>query len=89
MANHFLVNHQITPSAEGARGKAYLLWGRGPTQPNVIEDTIYRGDFYEDIYVKTARGWRFKQRAHVRDMRRKAQFIEGGYPVGDPRAPKK
>jgi len=87
--NHFLVNHQINPSPEGARGKAYLLWGRSGTNPGVIEDTIYRGDYYEDVYVKTPKGWRFKQRAHVRDMKRKASFIEGSYPVGDPRAPKK
>ena len=86
VANHFLVNHIITPAPEGARGKAYLLWGRGPTRPEVIEDVIYRGDWYEDIYVKTPRGWRFKQRAHVRDMKRKANFLEGGYPAGDPRA---
>jgi hypothetical protein len=89
VANHFLVNHIITPSPEGARGKAYLLWGRGPSRPDVIEDVIYRGDWYEDIYVKTPRGWRFKQRAHVRDMKRKANFLEGGYPAGDPRAAKR
>jgi hypothetical protein len=89
VANHFLVNHVITPSPEGARGKAYLLWGRGPTRPDVIEEVLYKGDWYDDIYVKTPRGWKFKQRAHTRDKNRKAVFLEGTYPLGDARAPKK
>jgi len=38
---------------------------------------------------KTPRGWKFKQRAHTRDKNRKAVFLEGTYPLGDARAPKK
>ena len=83
--NHFLVNHVIKPSADGATGKVYLLWGRGGDRPDVVQDLIYKGDWYEDAYVKTSKGWRFKQRAHVRDKARSAAFLEGTYPVGDPR----
>jgi hypothetical protein len=55
----------------------------------VIEEVLYKGDWYDDIYVKTPRGWKFKQRAHTRDKNRKAVFLEGTYPLGDARAPKK
>ena len=84
--NHFLVNHIIKPSADGATGKVYLLWGRGGTKPEVVQDLIYKGDWYEDTYVKTSKGWRFKQRAHVRDNARTAVFLDGTYPVGDSRS---
>jgi SnoaL-like protein len=84
--NHFLVNHIIKPSADGATGKVYLLWGRGGDKPEVVQDLIYKGDWYEDTYVKTSKGWRFKQRAHVRDKARTAVFLEGAYPVGDSRS---
>lgn len=83
--NHFLVNHVIKPSANGATGKVYLLWGRGGDKPDVVQDLLYKGDWYEDVYMKTSKGWRFKQRAHVRDKARSAIFLEGTYPVGDPR----
>jgi hypothetical protein len=61
----------ITPSPEGARGKAYLFAvgvGGAPT-------AIAREGSYEDVYVKTPVGWRFKARAHVRKR-----------PMGDPRS---
>ncbi len=80
---HFIVNHRITPSAEGAVGLSYLLSGGGGGNSDIIQ----KNDPYEDIYVKTPKGWRIKQRAHVRDKARKtAVFTEGVYPVADPRA---
>jgi hypothetical protein len=59
--SHIAVNHAITPTADGAIGKSYLLAigvGGNPT-------TIERQGGYEDVYVKTAQGWRFKSRVHV------------------------
>jgi hypothetical protein len=59
--SHIIVNHVITPTAEGATGKSYLLAigvGGEPTQ------TELQGG-YEDIYVRTADGWRFRSRVHV------------------------
>ncbi len=59
--SHIAVNHVITPTPEGAVGKSYLLAigvGGNPT-------TIERQGGYEDVYVKTAQGWRFKSRVHV------------------------
>ncbi len=59
--SHIVANHVITPSAEGATGKSYLLAigvGGDPT-------TIERQGGYDDVYVKTPAGWRFKSRVHV------------------------
>jgi hypothetical protein len=47
------------PTAEGAKGISYLLMIDGPA------NQIYRAGWYEDVYVKTPKGWRFKSRVHV------------------------
>ena len=60
--SHLMLNHQITPTATGATGRVYLIQ-MGMTGPG----TIARHGGYEDIYVKTAAGWRIKSRTHVRD----------------------
>jgi hypothetical protein len=58
--HHIYVNHIIEPTPEGATGSVdMLLIGLGG-DPNKIEHDGY----YEDIYVKTPDGWRFKQRTH-------------------------
>jgi hypothetical protein len=59
--SHVMANHVITPTAEGATGRVYLLM-LGVTGPG----SITRDGGYEDIYVKTRLGWRIKQRTHVR-----------------------
>jgi hypothetical protein len=59
--SHIITNHVITPTAEGATGKSYLLAigvGGEPTQSEL------QGG-YEDVYVRTVDGWRFKSRVHV------------------------
>jgi hypothetical protein len=45
----------IEPTAEGASGKVYLP-GR---EPNTS------GGHYEDLYVKTSAGWKFKSRTYL------------------------
>jgi hypothetical protein len=57
---HLYVNHIITPTAEGATGTVDMLMIGLAGDPNKIQ---YDG-YYEDTYVRTARGWRFKQRLH-------------------------
>ena len=57
---HLYVNHIITPTAEGATGTVDMLMIGLGGDPNKIE---YDG-YYEDTYVKTPKGWRFKQRVH-------------------------
>ena len=57
---HLYVNHIITPTAEGATGTVDMLMIGIGGDPNKIE----HDGFYEDTYVKTAQGWRFKERIH-------------------------
>jgi hypothetical protein len=59
-------NIVITPTPEGAVGKAYVTvieFGDGK-KPGVVE----MGGHYEDVYVKTAAGWRFKTRTFIRSQ---------------------
>ena len=60
--SHLMLNHQIPPTATGAAGRVSLVQ-MGMTGPG----TIARHGGYEDVYVKTAAGWRIKSRTHVRD----------------------
>jgi hypothetical protein len=59
--SHLILSLVITPTADGAIGNAYMveLGGRDPNK-------ITRMGNYEDVYVKTAAGWRFKTRTHAR-----------------------
>jgi hypothetical protein len=57
---HIYTNHIITPTAEGASGVVDMLMIGLGGDPNKIE---YDGH-YEDTYVRTPEGWRFKQRVH-------------------------
>ena len=57
---HIYTNHVITPTADGATGIVDMLMIGLGGDPNKIE---YDGH-YEDTYVRTPQGWRFKQRVH-------------------------
>jgi len=57
---HIYVNHIITPTAEGAIGTVDMLMIGLGGDPNRIE---YDG-YYEDTYIRTQQGWRFKSRIH-------------------------
>ena len=82
---HYIMNHVIEPTPDGAIGKAYLIefnWDIAPAQatggtgggagtgPANGWDIVGRkagelartGGHYEDVYVKTPVGWRFKKR---------------------------
>lgn len=59
---HWNSSWVITPSGDGqATGRVYWMGFDPSADPLVITDTGY----YDDIYVKTANGWRIKQR-HAR-----------------------
>jgi len=80
---HYIMNHVIEPTADGAAGKEYLIelnWdiapatgGRRGTGPVNGWDLIGRkagelartGGHYEDVYVKTPVGWRFRKRDFI------------------------
>lgn len=73
--HHVIAAHVITPSPTGAVGKSTLLAIGVGGNPTTIE---YQGG-YEDVYVKTASGWRFKSRVHVfPNMAESVQFGSGG-----------
>ena len=56
---HFITNHVIEPSPDGATGKVYLMVvDCEEGQPS----SIYIGGHYEDVYVRTPEGWRIKRR---------------------------
>ncbi len=57
---HIYTNHVITPAADGATGVVDMLMIGLGGDPNKIE---YDG-YYEDTYVRTPDGWRFKARVH-------------------------
>ncbi|HXY03674.1 MAG TPA: nuclear transport factor 2 family protein [Terriglobales bacterium] len=67
--SHIVANHIITPTVEGAAGKSYLLVvGFGdPTAKETARQPVraYAWGGYDDVYVKTEKGWRFKSRVHV------------------------
>ena len=58
---HMLVNHVIEPAPGGATGKVYLIAVGLDGEPGKVEAQ----GRYEDVYVKTPLGWRFKSRIHV------------------------
>jgi len=60
--SHLMLNHEITPTPQGAKGRIYLVQ-MGMKGPGTIE----RHGGYEDVYVRTAAGWRIQSRTHVRD----------------------
>ena len=67
---HIYTNHVITPTATGATGYVDMLMIGLGGDPNKIQ---YDG-YYEDEYVRTPDGWRFKQRVHH-------ALLRGGQPA--------
>src|SRR5262245_11859440 len=82
--SHISVNHVIMPAADGAVGKSYLLAIGVGGEPTTIE----KQGGYEDVYVKTPAGWRFKSRVHVfPNLRESVQFGPRGRGVQPPATP--
>ena len=69
---HIYTNHVITPTAEGASGVVDMLMIGLGGDPNKIE---YDG-YYEDTYVRTPQGWRFKQRVHHALLREGQRVVQ-------------
>jgi hypothetical protein len=53
-------NHIVRPSAEGATGRVYVEWLT--IGENGGAGVVETGGHYDDVYVKTRDGWRFKMR---------------------------
>lgn len=60
---HINVGEIIVPTEDGAKGISYLLMIDGPA------NQIYWAGWYEDVYARTPKGWRFKSRVHVAGSR--------------------
>jgi len=67
---HIVTNHVIVPTKDGAVGKHRLLTVGVCGYPHAME--LQGG--YEDEYVKTKDGWRFKSRTHVFKSASSLQF---------------
>jgi len=67
---HILANHMIVPTKDGAVGKVRLIAVGVCGYPHLME--LQGG--YEDVYVKTKHGWRFKSRVHVLNEKGSLQF---------------
>jgi hypothetical protein len=59
--HHIVTSQMITPTAAGASGRSTLLALGVHGDPTAIE---WQGG-YEDTYVKTPKGWKFKSRLHT------------------------
>jgi hypothetical protein len=77
-ASHFILNHVIEPAAGGATGKAYVVLvniGEGGKPGGEWSNT---GGHYEDAYVKTTQGWKFKRREYIpMNLERRAPAAAG------------
>jgi hypothetical protein len=62
--SHVIVNLVVEPTPGGATGKSYLVY---PGKNGQYADDKHHGHDggYQDIYVKTADGWRYQERVHV------------------------
>jgi hypothetical protein len=60
---HFITNHVIDPTPDGATGKEYLVVI--DIGENGMPSSIFLGGHYDDVYARTPEGWRFKTRTFV------------------------
>jgi hypothetical protein len=61
---HRTGSYLITPTADGAKGRAYYILLDVTTRP----PTMRLSGVYEDEFVRTPDGWRIKRRFINRDM---------------------
>ena len=74
---HMLVNHVIEPAPGGATGKVYLIAVGLDGEPGKVEAQ----GRYDDVYVNTPQGWKFKSRTHVLGARQTEVVSRGTKPA--------
>jgi len=62
--SHYVTNIVIEPTADGAVGKTYVAIFDIGNGGNGAKSRLDHGGLYNDVYVKTASGWRFKSRTY-------------------------
>jgi ketosteroid isomerase-like protein len=72
--SHVIVNLVIEATPDGAIGKSYLVY---PGKNGQYADDKHHGHDggYQDVYVKTDGGWRFKERVHVHPPQIPGQYV--------------
>ena len=60
--SHYTMNHVIRQSNIGATGRVYVV----VLDVGIVgrQNRVDHGGYYDDVYEKTALGWRFKQRTY-------------------------
>jgi hypothetical protein len=77
---HLMMNIVITPTPEGAAGRAYAVI-LGPAGQEADDRSLEgKSGFYIDTLVKTAQGWRFRTREFWRDTDADSPFKRGAPP---------
>lgn len=60
---HYNSSFVITPTADGAIGRAYWL----VNDVSSAEPTAVASGYYDDVFVKTSKGWKIESRTLYRD----------------------
>jgi hypothetical protein len=60
---HYLTNVIIYPTPDGARGNQYLV--AIDVSEGGKPSSVVHGGRYDDVYVKTPQGWRFRSRQYI------------------------
>lgn len=60
--SHYVTNVVIEPAADGAVGRTYVAILDIGNGGNGAASRVDHGGLYNDVYVRTPRGWRFKSR---------------------------
>lgn len=60
--SHYVTNVVIEPAAKGAVGRTYVAIFDIGNGGNGARSRVDHGGLYNDVYVRTPRGWRFKSR---------------------------
>ena len=77
--SHYVTNVVIEPTQDGAVGRTYVAILDIGNGGNGAKSRVDHGGLYNDVYVKTAAGWRFKSRTFYAST--------SGAPVQPPPAP--
>src|SRR5207244_12572786 len=77
--SHYVTNLAVEPTADGAVGRTYVAIFDIGNGGNGAKSRLDHGGLYNDVYVKTAAGWRFKSRTYYEST--------SGKPVQPPPAP--
>ena len=76
-----MTNLTIEPTREGAIGRADILNANLVPPPGLnARHVITGGRRYTDVLVKTSEGWRFKTRALLQGVRRRAPIPARDHP---------